>query len=77
MDCGQDVVCATPPGCMRHWGERNRELLARHEQALEDVERLQDMVRELRGALLMSDNASSDRWDDLLRRSAKLLRGAQ
>jgi hypothetical protein len=27
-DCGQDGPCATPPGCQRHWEERNRELLA-------------------------------------------------
>lgn len=25
-DCGQSDVCATPPGCARHWEERNREL---------------------------------------------------
>jgi len=28
MDCCQDLVCATPPGCARHWEERNRELVA-------------------------------------------------
>ena len=27
-DCGQADVCATPPGCQRHWEERNRELAA-------------------------------------------------
>jgi hypothetical protein len=27
-NCGQDGVCATPPGCLRHWEERNRELAA-------------------------------------------------
>jgi len=27
LDCGQDVVCKTPPGCARHWEERNRELV--------------------------------------------------
>jgi hypothetical protein len=26
-DCKQDTVCATPPGCARHWEERNRELV--------------------------------------------------
>lgn len=31
LDCGQGGVCATPPGCMRHWEERNRELVARLE----------------------------------------------
>jgi hypothetical protein len=28
-DCGQGVVCATPPGCQRHWAERARELVDR------------------------------------------------
>ena len=27
-DCGQDDVCKAPPGCQRHWEERNRELVA-------------------------------------------------
>jgi len=26
-DCGQRGVCRTPPGCARHWEERNRELV--------------------------------------------------
>ena len=26
-DCGQRPVCRTPPGCARHWEERNRELV--------------------------------------------------
>lgn len=26
-DCGQDTVCQTPPGCVRHFMERNRELM--------------------------------------------------
>lgn len=34
LDCGQDGVCATAPGCVRHWAERNRELVA--ERAAED-----------------------------------------
>ena len=25
-NCGQDGVCATSPGCVRHWAERNEEL---------------------------------------------------
>ena len=32
-DCGQRGVCRTPPGCARHWEERNREL-ARENAAL-------------------------------------------
>lgn len=34
LDCGQEGPCATAPGCMRHWAERNRELVA--ERAAED-----------------------------------------
>ncbi len=30
-DCGQRGVCRTPPGCMRHWEERNRELVRENE----------------------------------------------
>lgn len=26
LNCQQDTVCANPPGCMRHWAERNQEL---------------------------------------------------
>lgn len=26
-DCGQGAVCRTPPGCLRHWEERNVELV--------------------------------------------------
>ena len=32
-DCGQHVVCRTPPGCMRHWEERNRELVRERDEA--------------------------------------------
>lgn len=35
-DCGQNVVCRTPPGCMRHWEERCRELVAER-NALRDA----------------------------------------
>lgn len=30
-DCGQRGVCRTPPGCARHWDERNRELARENE----------------------------------------------
>lgn len=30
-DCGQRGVCRTPPGCMRHWEERNCELVRENE----------------------------------------------
>lgn len=32
-DCGQRGVCRTPPGCARHWEERNRELVRELEEA--------------------------------------------
>lgn len=40
-DCGQDGVCATPPGCARHWEERNRELATETARLREEVARLQ------------------------------------
>ena len=30
-DCGQRGVCRTPPGCARHWEERNLELVRENE----------------------------------------------
>jgi len=30
-DCGQRGACRTPPGCARHWEERNRELVRENE----------------------------------------------
>ena len=30
-DCGQRGVCRTPPGCARHWEERNRDLVRENE----------------------------------------------
>jgi len=32
-DCGQRGVCRTPPGCARHWEERNRELVRQRDEA--------------------------------------------
>ena len=32
-DCGQEGVCANPPGCHRHWLERNRELVRERDEA--------------------------------------------
>jgi len=41
-DCEQEgPVCATPPGCYRHWEERNRELVAERAELRAEVERLQ------------------------------------
>lgn len=42
-DCGQRGVCRTPPGCARHWEERNRELVRENETIrceVRDAERL-------------------------------------
>lgn len=39
-DCGQDGVCKVPPGCQRHWAERNRELLAERGKARAELARL-------------------------------------
>lgn len=32
-DCGQDGVCAESPGCLRHWAERVREVMAERDAA--------------------------------------------
>lgn len=32
-DCGQESVCATPPGCLRHWQERCFELVHERDEA--------------------------------------------
>lgn len=40
FDCGQSVVCATPPGCGRHWAERNRELVEERDAARLETERV-------------------------------------
>jgi len=34
QDCGQDAVCAVPPGCQRHWEERARELVRERDAAI-------------------------------------------
>lgn len=43
-DCGQHRVCRTPPGCARHWEERNRELA-------EELENANGLIKSLRKAL--------------------------
>lgn len=37
-DCGQGGICATPPGCQRHWHERNRELVCERDEARTNFE---------------------------------------
>jgi hypothetical protein len=74
LDCGQDVVCARPPGCRRHWEERNRELVAQLENALDAskegswMARALDAQRELERAQRETRMArsSTDRMHDLL-----------
>jgi hypothetical protein len=51
INCGQDgVVCATPPGCPRHWYEMNRErvneLAAAQARIAELIESIQQLGRE-------------------------------
>lgn len=36
LDCGQETVCAEAPGCMRHWKERNTELIADRDRLAEE-----------------------------------------
>jgi hypothetical protein len=39
IDCGQAGVCATPPGCQRHWAERNAELVRERDAAIACAEK--------------------------------------
>jgi hypothetical protein len=41
-DCGQSVVCKIPPGCQRHWEERNRELVSERDEARAMVLRMHE-----------------------------------
>lgn len=44
-DCGQDgPVCATPPGCSRHWEDRCRELVAERDEARAEIANLRGEV---------------------------------
>jgi hypothetical protein len=55
VDCGQDTVCATPPGCVRHWEERNRELVRERDVAksfFAELVRERDTARFDRDAVL-------------------------
>lgn len=38
IDCGQVDVCAKPPGCQRHWAERNAELVRERDVAIARAE---------------------------------------
>lgn len=42
-DCGQEDVCATLPGCGRHWAQRNRELLTERDCARAALAKLVEM----------------------------------
>jgi hypothetical protein len=74
LDCGQGTVCARPPGCRRHWEERNRELVAQLENALDAskegswMARALDAQRELERAQRETRMArsSANRMHDLL-----------
>jgi hypothetical protein len=49
-DCGQEGVCANPPGCQRHWEERNRELVRERDEARALAEQMSES-----NAVLMAD----------------------
>jgi hypothetical protein len=51
IDCGQDTVCATPPGCVRHWEERNRELVRERDTARFDRDAARALAADLAKAL--------------------------
>lgn len=66
-NCGQETVCATPPGCMRHWEMRNRELLGELNSSRAKYDlyraRAETMVQSLR-ADLVTVTAERDRERD-------------
>jgi len=65
-DCGHRGVCRTPPGCARHWEERNRELVRENEVLREAGERLR-AVRKLleeNGCDCQCDHHPDERGDD-------------
>lgn len=43
-DCGQDGVCAIAPGCIKHWEERNRELVRERDLAEAKIEAALDLL---------------------------------
>lgn len=50
-DCGQRGVCRTPPGCARHWEERNRELVRENEVLRSTIESMAMRIERLAGEL--------------------------
>jgi hypothetical protein len=53
-DCGQENVCATPPGCVRHWVLRNAELVRELDEARE-------CLKDAMGCT--SEDITSDAWN--------------
>ena len=51
-DCGQADVCATPPGCARHWEERNRELAKELTEATTRREEAESLVAGMSAAVV-------------------------
>ena len=47
IDCRQDGPCATPPGCMRHWADRVREVCAERDAARAEVKRLRGLLSQV------------------------------
>ena len=77
-DCGQDGVCAAPPGCQRHWEERAREAIARAWEAererddllarINDAEEAARALRAELARLTALDRATDDELVDLYRK---------
>lgn len=57
--CGQRDVCAEAPGCMWHWGERVREVMAERDAALAALREAEADVAEL-GATVAAAVAERD-----------------
>jgi hypothetical protein len=65
IDCGQDVVCATPPGCLVHWEERCRELVRERDSAVSEFgDERQRKRRELEEMDARLENAERSRDEE-------------
>ena len=61
-DCGQRGVCRTPPGCARHWEERNLELVRENAALRAEVERLEARKAERCSRRILWDDGCCPKW---------------
>ena len=80
-DCGQNGVCALSPGCIRHWQERNREIVSQLERVLDEhaeghwMARALDAERERDKQTLRANRSEAEHtrtWNKLQRQRENL-----